>query len=93
MNSCLWSSSILRSIDVVAIYNSVTSRGVDLIVQSTRDKASSSCFMWFFLVDALIKILIDINRCITDPANQCLTDINRYYVSYTTYPVLVILNR
>ena len=27
----------------------------------------------------LIKKLTDINRCLTDPANQCLTDINWYY--------------
>ena len=42
---------------------------------------------------ALMKKLTDINRCLTDPANRCLTDINRYYISYSTYPVLVILNR
>ena len=41
----------------------------------------------------LIKKLTDINRCLTDPADRCLTDINRYYISYSTYPVLVILNR
>ena len=34
-----------------------------------------------------------INWCLTDPANQCLTDINQYYISCFTYPVLVILNR
>ena len=34
-----------------------------------------------------------INRCLTEPANRCLTDINRYYISYSTYPALVILNR
>ena len=44
-------------------------------------------------VVTLIKKLTDINRFLTDPANQCLTDINRYYISYSTYPVLVILNR
>ena len=42
---------------------------------------------------SLIKKLTDINRCLTDPANRCLTDINRYYISYSTYPALVILNR
>ena len=41
----------------------------------------------------LIKILTDINRCLADPANRCLTDINQYYVSYSTYPVLVVLNQ
>ena len=41
---------------------------------------------------SLIKKLTDINRCLTNPADQCLTDINRYYISYSTYPVLVILN-
>ena len=41
----------------------------------------------------LIKKLTDINRCLTDPANRCLTDINRYYIWYSTYPVLVILNQ
>ena len=34
-----------------------------------------------------------INWCLTDPANQCLTNINQYYISCFTYPVLVILNR
>ena len=29
----------------------------------------------------------------TDPANQCLTDINQYYISYFTYYILVILNQ
>ena len=42
---------------------------------------------------ALRKILTNINQCLTDPANRCLTDINQYYISYSTYPVLVILNR
>ena len=41
----------------------------------------------------LIKKLTDINRCLTDPADRCLTNINRYYISYSTYPVLVILNQ
>ena len=41
----------------------------------------------------LIKKLTDINRCLTNPANRCLTDINRYYISYSTYPILVILNQ
>ena len=51
------------------------------------------------VVIALIKKLTDINQCyLTDPANrcltnQCLTDINRYYNSYFTYPVLVTLNQ
>ena len=34
---------------------------------------------------SLIKKLTDINRCLTGPANRCLTDINRYYISYFTY--------
>ena len=42
---------------------------------------------------SLIKKLTDINWCLTDPANRCLTDINWYYISYSTYPVLVILNQ
>ena len=28
----------------------------------------------------LIKILTDINQCLTKPDNRCLTDINRYYI-------------
>ena len=40
----------------------------------------------------LIKKLTDINQCLTNPAYLCLTDINQYYISYFTYPVLVILN-
>ena len=52
--------------------------------------------IWWTLiraVETLIKILTDINRCLTDPANRCLTDINWYNISYSTYPILVILNR
>ena len=45
------------------------------------------------IIHTLIKKLTDINRCLTDPANRCLTDINRYYISYSTYPILVILNQ
>ena len=44
------------------------------------------------LLATLIKKLTNINRCLTNPANRCLTDIKRYYLSYSTYPVLVILN-
>ena len=40
---------------------------------------------------ALIKKLTNIDRCLTDPANWFLTNINPYYISYSTYPVLVIL--
>ena len=29
----------------------------------------------------LIKKLTDINQCSTDPANQCLTNVNQYYMS------------
>ena len=57
--------------------------------------------------DSPHKKLSDTNRCLTDPANRCffffffflfngklfLTDINRYYISYSTYPVLVIFNQ
>ena len=35
--------------------------------------------LWFArsgIVPTLIKKLTHINRCLTDPANQCLTDIN-----------------
>ena len=39
-----------------------------------------------------MKKVTDIKQCLTDPANRCLTDINQYYISYSTYPVLVILN-
>ena len=42
---------------------------------------------------SLIKTLTNINQCLTNPVNQCLTDINRYYISHSTDPVLVILNR
>ena len=41
----------------------------------------------------LIKKLTDINQCLINPANRCLTDINWYYIPYSTYPVLVILNQ
>ena len=50
------------------------------------------CILLQFM-STLIKKLTDINWCLTDPANRCLTDINRNYISYSTYPVLVILNR
>ena len=36
------------------------------------------------------KRLIDINRCLIDPANWCLTDTNSDYLILCTYPVLVI---
>ena len=42
---------------------------------------------------SLIKTLTNINQGLTNPVNQCLTDINRYYISHSTDPVLVILNR
>ena len=44
-------------------------------------------------VAPLIKNLTDINWCLTDLANRCLTDVNWYYISYSTYPVLNILNQ
>ena len=30
---------------------------------------------WKMLIRSLIKILTDIKRCLTDPANRCLTDV------------------
>ena len=33
------------------------------------------------LEQPLIKKLADINQCLTDPANLCLTNINQYYIS------------
>ena len=57
MAAYLWSSSFFSSIGVVAISDSVAFRGVDFIVQSTKDKAplcqSSSCLTRFFLVDGV----------------------------------------
>ena len=42
---------------------------------------------YFFLIHTLIKKLTDINQCLTNPADRCLTDFNRYYISYSTYLV------
>ena len=61
-------------------------RGVKRQKMAQNDKKIS------LFCSTLIKKLTNINRCLTDPADQCLTDISQYYMLYSTYPVLVILN-
>ena len=51
--------------------NPVQKTGTDACLYCAKARNLS----WRVLRSSLIKKLTDINRCLTDPANQCLTDV------------------